>query len=1153
MRGECTYRWVAICVVCAMLSSGVASWQEAGEPGAAAPVATDPAPIYFNFKGASFEQVIDFFSRSTGLPVVWETPPPEGTLDYLSPEAYDLPEALRVLNIILQSKGVMLRVRKDMLHLQQLTEMQREDIPTYVGELPGDVGDEQIITVVRPLDIALAKPLAERLAELIASYGAVSALEQQNALVITETGSQVRRILQIVEQLDREDPEGAIEIFVIQHARATTLMEPLKALLAQKVEKFVIDQKGKQVKIEEDSMPGLSITADERTNSIVAKGVQSRIDKLREVIALLDVPASNGGRSVRTISLGMLSPEQARSRLEEIYLKLPEEERPAVIAMNELGSVTIVGSESAIAEGITLLKAIDGGEADDGAEERGLAVIALEHADPPAVMTALKTLLNGRQVSATRLVPGPDGRSLIIAAPMSDIESVRAVIPALDRPARADRQVRVMRVSAPDPAAALERTHELFEKQVDLDDPAMEMYFELDAASRTVTLVGTVAALDRFTGALRMVESNIVIERETRQIAVANVEPSRIAGSLASLARPLLTPADGTPYHEPTIVPVDPLQVLMITAASEQMAVLDSLVTTLDRPGPADFQFRVIPLTGISDVERLLERAREAYARLTVGYESEALPDPEVEIDLATGNLMLSGRTEAVRRFEQAVAEARRLLPPDRSGRMVTLRQARASDVLEPLRDLIDRTAPIEAGRAVPPPRIEVIEPTNSLFVVAEAPQHQMIQQLVRELDTLEPTDLPPLRLLQVRAADANQLATMLRQRYDARPSEQRREQPVTINADAGTNTLVVTAHTLVFDEIKEFVDTVNRAGEAGAERETMIYPLKRARATDLATALDKLYPQPPMPLDRRGRPMPHLREPKEVHVSADAATNTLIVEAPVERRASFEALVEQLDRVELPPTAELRTYYIDRGEPNDIARTLSDLARQGVLSAPAAEGGKAVEVIIQAEPRSRTLIVAGDEVTFMKVEEVLEDLKAVPVPRDLRVIEVTGADPQSIADRALAIYDEQTASMRDAGDVSIEVDRAASVLYLVADPEAMVRMVGIVNQLQTAIGPPPDVRLVSLEYAEATEVVTFLEGLAASELATAGGRTGPPPVFEAIERTNSVLIAAAPSQHQVIESLIRALDVPEDQSMPPLRILQLRTADAGNLSNALM
>ncbi len=35
-----------------------------------------PGKIRFSFKGATFEQVIDFFARATELPVVWETPPP---------------------------------------------------------------------------------------------------------------------------------------------------------------------------------------------------------------------------------------------------------------------------------------------------------------------------------------------------------------------------------------------------------------------------------------------------------------------------------------------------------------------------------------------------------------------------------------------------------------------------------------------------------------------------------------------------------------------------------------------------------------------------------------------------------------------------------------------------------------------------------------------------------------------------------------------------------------------------------------------------------------------------------------------------------------------------------------------------------------------
>src|SRR5690606_6047758 len=105
----------------------------------------------------------------------------------------------------------------------------------------------------------------------------------------------------------------------------------------------------------------------------------------------------------------------------------------------------------------------------------------------------------------------------------------------------------------------------------------------------------------------------------------------------------------------------------------------------------------------------------------------------------------------------------------------------------------------------------------------------------------------------------------------------------------------------------------------------------------------------------------------------------------------------------------------------------------------------------------------------------------------------------------------------------------------------------------QDSIGSPPDVRLIPLDYADASDVVEFLESLSASELGLVTGRSGPRPVFEAIERTNSVLIAAQPQQHQIIRSLIDSLDVLEDEQMPPLRILQLRTADANNLANALM
>jgi type II secretory pathway component GspD/PulD (secretin) len=1133
----------------ALLGANVLATQTATPP-------ADPEPvrIQFNFKGATFGQVLDFFSRTTGLPVVWETEAPEGTLDYLSPESYELPEALRILNIILQSKGVMLRLDNDMLYLQKLSEMQKEDIPTFVGELPAEVTDDQIVTVVRPLNIAVAATLAEKLKVMVASYGSVTPLEQQNAIVIVETAAQVRRLEQIIREVDRAAPDDAIEFIRVFNVKPSQLMEPLKALLSRTVERYVLDKKNKPKKVVQQEMTGLNISADDRTGMIIAKGVQSRIDKLRETVELLDVTGAGGTRTTRTFSLARLGAGEAANTLKQLYAKIPEAERPTVLPFEDRARVVVIGTTAAVEDGANLLAEIDGGGS--GNVETTLVAIPLEHAEPQAVMSAVNGLLTKGQRAVVKILVGADRASLVVSGPARDVEAVAAIIPVLDVTRRVDREVRLVRITSGDPAETLQRSRALYDLQVEAagaaGSAAADLRTDLDAEDRTLTLIGSNEAVDRFVAAMRTVESNTVVDRETRQIDVAHVPAASVVAPLTSLAGQLLQPRDGSTYVAPTIEPVDKLDLLIVTALPSQFAVIESLVATLDVPDPADFRFRVIPLAGVSDVDMLLARVDEAWKRLTRAYPAGDMPAPEVEHDAATGNLVVSGRGQAVALYEQAVTETRRLLPPARTGRMITLRQARAADVAGPLRELWEQTQVDDPTRSVPAPQIDVIERTNSLYVVAENAQHQVVARYVQELDRLEPTDLPPLRLMQVRAADAAQIADLLRRRYDARPPEQRRETPVTVDADTATNTLIVTAHEDAYKEIREFVDGVNQSGDARAERQTLIFPLQRARATDLATALEKLYPEPPMPLDRRGRPLPHLREPREVYVSADAATNTLIIEAPAERRASFEALLEQLDRVELPPKSELRTYRIERGDPDLIARTLNELARRGVLSEQPPDGSKPVDVLITAEAKSRTLIVAGDAVTFAQTEEILGDLEVVPVERSLRVFDVTGVDPQELADRAVRLYDEQAAEIPGAQSVSVEVDRDRGTILAIAGDEAMFRFAAIMNQLQQTIGPAPDVRLIPLEFADATEVVGYLDDLKTSHMALTGGFTGAPPMFQVIERTNSILVAAQPQHHDIIGALIRELDRSEPKEMPPLRILRLRTADAANLAGAL-
>ena len=96
---------------------------------AGTPVAPDePPPVAeprfrFNFKGQTYDQILDYFSRVTGYPVVREAPVPAGTVDYLYPGEYALPEALETLNVLLQTQGVMLRVDGKRLFLQKLDDM----------------------------------------------------------------------------------------------------------------------------------------------------------------------------------------------------------------------------------------------------------------------------------------------------------------------------------------------------------------------------------------------------------------------------------------------------------------------------------------------------------------------------------------------------------------------------------------------------------------------------------------------------------------------------------------------------------------------------------------------------------------------------------------------------------------------------------------------------------------------------------------------------------------------------------------------------------------------------------------------------------------------------------------------------------------------
>lgn len=1117
----------------------------------------DSARVRFNFSEAPFAQVLDFFSRQTGLPVIREAEVPPGAMSFISAADYSLNEALEILNLNLAMHGRMLVRQENFLFLRTLEDAARKPGPVFGDEDLGGVDPTQYLTITIPLSNANVTQVAEKIKPLVKAPGLVTAVETQNMLLVVETAAQCARIREIVRQIDSVRPvDSEYRIFSLRYAKAGAVVQALRGLVGQRILKQIIEKDGSIRQVEEVDVAGLNIQADERLNAVIAVGSASRIETVEELVALLDAPEGGlegGAREMSAFRLRSVTAQQAIERLDALFRSLPDNRRPTMIPLETAGKLVVVGERGLLLQASALLGELDppsgGGDPVDGGTVG--RVIRLEHASASAVESIARRMLTPRQTQMLRFAPTPSGQGLLVSGSPGDVEAFESLVRGIDTRPEVKREVRLVTIPGTGSArAVLDRALEL-DRLADAgaEDPVGAT---LDEGSRTATLVGSVAGIQRLEQRLREAAGSVAVRTVQRTYTPSVLRPSELARRLARLSRPMLIGVDPAGFVEPSFEGIDELDTLVIRAEGEQFAVIEQLIASLDVERASGRQLRVIPLSG-HDPRGLLTRALSLATQRASTLEAKdpAAESVETEFDELSGNLIARGTPEALALLDECLREAQRLVPPERVTRILDLRHVTAESILEPLHELLASAEVVGGPRGAVEPTLRVMERTNSLLVTAESAQQRAIEDFVRRLDTVEQGELPPLRLLQVRTADVNAVSAMLSQQYDSRPLADRTARPVQVRADAATGTLIVSAHPELFGEIKEFVEELNRQREDGPERATFIFPLKVARAVDVAAAMDKLYPQPPMPVDRRGVPMPWLQQAKEVTVSADPSSNSLIIDAPADRRDSLVALAETLDRVEVPPVAQLRTYRIERADLGAVASMLTGLARRGTLSGPAQSGKQKVEVVIEVEPRSNTLIVAGDEVTFEKVEQILDDLTAVPVERGLRIIPVANADAADVRGRALAIYDAQIAQIPGAGPVDVTVDASSNSLEVVADTEAMGRFLRIIDELQRQVGPAREVRLIELRLARAEDVIEFLRELVdASEALRADG--GPRPVFEAIGTNNAIMAAAQPGQFPIIEQLIRSLDNQQTAERPPLRIIRLRTTDAGNVADIL-
>ncbi|MBI3030558.1 MAG: type II secretion system secretin GspD [Candidatus Rokubacteria bacterium] len=188
--------------------------------------------MVLNFDNADIEVVIHAVSEIVGFNYVL-APDVRGKVTVQTSSRIPQEEVFNVLLAILEVHGFT-AVKSDTLYkIIKLEGARERSVPTIVGAVPdpGRVGDE-IITQIVPIRFASVAELSSLLRPLMSARGSLIPHRETNLLIITDSASNIRRLLEIVKLVDVEVALEELQVIPVKHADAQELAQILNQIFA---------------------------------------------------------------------------------------------------------------------------------------------------------------------------------------------------------------------------------------------------------------------------------------------------------------------------------------------------------------------------------------------------------------------------------------------------------------------------------------------------------------------------------------------------------------------------------------------------------------------------------------------------------------------------------------------------------------------------------------------------------------------------------------------------------------------------------------------------------------------------------------------------------------------------------------------------------
>jgi len=298
--------------------------------------------LRLNFRNASLGLILDYLSEAAGFTISANSKVDlKGTVTVWSNQLVDRHEAIRLLNAALTASGYAATVEGNLLNIYVVDATNTEIIPGVPGnEYTNIPPTKDFVTQIVYIHNVEAGQLISSLQPLMPAGTSMSANQGANAIVITDSKANIRRMVQLVKALDTASVSASgVRVFPLTYADATALAQVVQQLFQPGTSSSQGDRgrfggffgglpggdfgrrggdSGGSAQPGRMSSAKVVAVADDRSNSLVVSASDEQMVLVSELVSQMDV-AVDDVAVLRVFRLRYADPQETADQLTSLF------------------------------------------------------------------------------------------------------------------------------------------------------------------------------------------------------------------------------------------------------------------------------------------------------------------------------------------------------------------------------------------------------------------------------------------------------------------------------------------------------------------------------------------------------------------------------------------------------------------------------------------------------------------------------------------------------------------------------------------------------------------------------------------------------------------------------------------------------------------